>query len=172
MSAGKSALFIDGQSLHHAVKALNFEVDYKRLLAEFERRGPLLRAYYYTTVFETEDVTAVRPLLDWLKYNGFTVRTMLLREHDDGEGRRRWRRNIGVDLAIDAMETAGYVDNMYLFSGDGNFRCLVRALQRRSVCVTVVSTLRSKPAPVVADELRRQADVFLELDDLKLAISR
>jgi uncharacterized LabA/DUF88 family protein len=168
----KSALFIDGQSLHHAAKALNFEVDYKRLLAEFERRGPLLRAYYYTTVFETEDFTAVRPLLDWLEYNGFTVRTILLREHDDGEGRRRWKRNIGVDLVINAMETAGYVDNVYLFSGDRDFRSLVQALQRRGVFVTVVSTLRSKPAPMVADDRRRQADAFLELERSKAAISR
>jgi uncharacterized LabA/DUF88 family protein len=172
MSAGKSALFIDGQGLHHAAKALNFEVDYKRLMTEFERRGPLLRAYYYTTVFETEDFTAVRPLLDWLTYNGFTVRTKPLREHDEGESRRRWKRNIGIDLAIDAMETAGYVDNIYLFSGDGDFRSLVEALQRRGVFVTVVSTLRSKPAPMVADELRRRAGAFLELDDLKVAISR
>ena len=172
MSAGKSALFIDGQGLHHAAKALNFEVDYKRLMAEFKRRGPLLRAYYYTTVFETEDFTAVRPLLDWLTYNGFTVRTMLLRDHDDGEGRRRSKRNVGVDLAIDAMETAGYVDNIYLFSGDGDFRSLVEALQRRGVFVTVVSTLRRTPGPVVADELRRQADAFLELSDLRTVIAK
>jgi len=113
-----------------------------------------------------------RPRVDWLEYNGFKVRTMLLREHDDGEGRRRWKRNISDDLVIDAMETAGYVDNIYLFSGDGDFRSLVEALQRRGVSVTVISTLRSKPAPMVADELRRQADAFLELDDLKVAISR
>ena len=124
------------------------------------------------TVFETEDFTAVRPLLDWLTYNGFTVRTMLLRYHDDGEGRRRSKRNVGVDLAIDAMETAGYVDNIYLFSGDGDFRSLVEALQRRGVFVTVVSTMRTKPAPAVADELRRQADAFLELSDLETIIAR
>jgi uncharacterized LabA/DUF88 family protein len=113
-----------------------------------------------------------RPRVDWLEYNGFKVRTMLLREHDDGEGRRRWKRNIGVDLAIDAMETAGYVDNVYLFSGDGDFCRLVQALQRRGVFVTVVSTLRRTPGPVVADELRRQADAFLELSDLRTVIAK
>jgi uncharacterized LabA/DUF88 family protein len=172
MPQGRSAVFIDGANLQATSKALGFEIDFKRLHAEFERRGPLLRIYYYTTVLAADEFVSVRPLLDWLEYNGFTVRTKPFREHDDGEGRRRFKRNIIVDLAIDAMETAMHVDNIYLFSGDGDFRSLVEALQRRGVFVTVVSTLQSKPAPMVADDLRRQADAFLELKDLKAAISR
>jgi uncharacterized LabA/DUF88 family protein len=172
MPEGRSAVFIDGANLHSTSRALGFEVDFKRLLAEFERRGPLLRIYYYTMVLAAGDFVSIQPLLDWLEYNGFTVRTKPVREHDDGEGRRRFKRNIVIDLAIDAMEIAGYVENIYLFSGDSDFRILVEALQRRGVFVTVVSTLRTRPAPMVADELRRQADAFLELDDLKVAISR
>jgi len=172
MPEGRSAVFIDGANLHSTSRALGFEVDFKRLLAEFERRGPLLRIYYYTMVLAAGDFVSIQPLLDWLEYNGFTVRKKPVREHDDGEGRRRFKRNIVIDLAIDAMEIAGYVESIYLFSGDSDFRILVEALQRRGVFVTVVSTLRTKPAPMVADELRRQADAFLELDDLKVAISR
>ena len=172
MPEGRSAVFIDGANLHSTSRALGFEVDFKRLLAEFEQRGPLLRTYYYSTVLTPVEFVSIQPLLDWLEYNGFTVRTKLPRKHDDGEGRRRYKRSIAIDLAIDAMEAAGYVDNIYLFSGDGDFRSLVEALQRRGVLVTVVSTLRNKPAPMVADELRRQADAFLELNDLKVAISR
>jgi uncharacterized LabA/DUF88 family protein len=172
MPDGRSAVFIDGANLHSTSKALGFEVDFKRLLAEFERRGPLLRAYYYTTVSATDEFISIQPLLDWLAYNGFTVRTKPGREHDDDEGRRRPKRSIVIDLAIDAMNTARYVDNIYLFSGDGDFRSLVEAVQRRGVFVTVVSTFRSKPAPIVADELRRQADAFLDLMDLRTAIAR
>jgi len=172
MPEGRSAVFIDGANLHSTSRALGFEVDFRRLLAEFERRGPLLRIYYYTMVSAAGDFVSIQPLLDWLEYNGFTVRKKPVRGHDDGEGRRRFKRSIAIDLAIDAMEIAGYVESIYLFSGDSDFRILVEALQRRAVSVTVVSTLRTKPAPMVADELRRRADAFLELDDLKVAISR
>ena len=114
----------------------------------------------------------IQPLLDWLEYNGFTIRTKPFREHDDGEGRRRYKRNIIIDLAIDAMEIAEYVDDILLFSGDGDFRSLVEALQRRGVFVTVVSTLRSKPTPMIADELRRQADAFVDLSELRSVIAK
>jgi uncharacterized LabA/DUF88 family protein len=172
MPDGRLAVFIDGANLHSTSRALGFEVDFKRLLAELNRRGRLLRAYFYTTVSAADDFNSIQPLLDWLDYNGFTVRTKPLREHDDGEGRRRFRRNIAIDLAIDALEAAAHVDHIYLFSGDGDYRSLVQALQRRGVLVTVVSTIRSKPAPIAADELRRQADAFLDLDDLRSLIAR
>lgn len=147
-------------------------MDFNRLLKEFQRRGPLLRAYFYTTVAENEEYSSIRPLLDWLAYNGLTVRTKLRREYDDGEGRRRTKRSMGIELTVDAMEIAKRVDNIFLFSGDGDFCNLVQALQRRGAFVTVVSSLRTKPAPMIADELRRQADAFLELDDLKNAVAR
>jgi len=171
MPGGKSALLIDGQSLYHAAKALCFDVDFCLLMEEFEKRTPILRAYYYTTVSE-RDSAAVRPLLDWLDYNGFTVRTKPVREYDDGEGRRRTKRGMGIELTVDAMDIAKHVENIYLFSGDGDFRSLVEALQRRGVFVTAVSSLRTKPSPMIADELRRQAGAFLELDDLRGAIAR
>jgi uncharacterized LabA/DUF88 family protein len=169
MPGGKSALVIDGQSLHYAAKALNFEVDFRLLMEEFERRTSILRAYYYATVSE-RDSAAVRPLLDWLQYNGFTVRIKPFKDHDDGEGRPK--RSMGIELTVDAMEIAKHVENIFLFSGDGDLRSLVEALQREGVFVTAVSSLRTKPAPMVSDELRRQADAFLELDDLRSAIAR
>jgi uncharacterized LabA/DUF88 family protein len=171
MPGGKSALVIDGQSLHYAAKALNFEVDFRLLMEEFEKRTSILRAYYYATVSE-RDSAAVRPLLDWLQYNGFTVRIKPFKGHDDGEGRRRTKRSMGIELTVDAMEIAKHVENIFLFSGDGDLRSLVEALQREGVFVTAVSSLRTKPAPMVSDELRRQADAFLELDDLRSAIAR
>src|SRR5690349_17463665 len=171
MPGGNSALLIDGHSLHRAARALELEVDFRLLFEEFNRRAPILRAYYYTTLSEHDSIVG-RPLLDWLEYNGFTVRTKAVKEYDDGEGRRRTKRSMGVELAVDAMDIARHVENILLFSGDGDFRRLVEALQRRKVFVTVVSSLRTKPAPMVADELRRQADAFLELDDLRVVIAR
>jgi uncharacterized LabA/DUF88 family protein len=164
------ALFIDGQNLHCATKSLGFGVDFKRLLLEFQRRGTNVRSYYYTTITENAD-HSVRSLVDWLDYNGFTVLAKPTKEFDDGEGRRKTRRNIGVELAVDALEISDRIDHIVLFSGDGDLRALIEAVQRRGVGVTVVSTIRTRP-PMVADELRRQADTFLELDDFKLSIGR
>jgi uncharacterized LabA/DUF88 family protein len=166
----KTALFIDGTNLHYTAKALGFDIDFKRLIEEFEKRGSILRSYYYTTISEGTE-SAVRPLVDWLDYNGFTVRAKPAKEFDDGDGRRKIKRNIGVELAVDVLEIAKHLDQLVLFSGDGDFRSLVEAVQRRRTHVTVVSSVRTRP-PMVADELRRQADAFLELDDLKAAIGR
>jgi uncharacterized LabA/DUF88 family protein len=167
----KLALFVDGLNLYAAARALGFEIDYKGLLKEFRGRGNLVRAFYYTAIIEDQEFSSVRPLIDWLAYNGFTVVTKPAKEFDDGEGRRRFKRSMGVDLVVDALEIAREVDSIVLFSGDGDFCPVVEAVQRRGVHVTVVSTMRSQP-PMIADELRRQADVFTDLVELKEAISR
>jgi uncharacterized LabA/DUF88 family protein len=167
----KLALFIDGANIHATARALGFEIDYKRLLTEFQSRGTLVRAFYYTTIVEDQEFSAIRPLIDWLNYNGFTVVTKPAKEFDDGEGRRKLKRNMSVELAIDAMELAEYLDQIVLFAGDGDFRPLIEAMQGRGVHVTVVSTVESRP-PMVADELRRQADIFIDLMELRPKISR
>jgi uncharacterized LabA/DUF88 family protein len=168
---GKVALFIDGANLHIMAKALGFDVDFKRLLDEFGAGATLLRAYYYITVMEDLEYCPVRPLVDWLDYNGYTVVTKAVKEFVDDTGRRRVKANMDVELAVDAMDLAAYVDEIVLFSGDGNFRSLIPSLQRRGIRVTVVSTLVSDP-PMVSDELRRRADEFIELADLQEKLGR
>lgn len=171
-SIEKIALFIDGSNLHATSKALGFDIDYRRLLGEFQSRGTLLRAFYYTTVIEDQEYSSIRPLIDWLDYNGYTVVTKLTKEFVDATtGRRKVKGRMDVDLAVSAMELAEHVDQIVLFSGDGDFRSLVETLQRRSVRVTVVSTLSTQP-PMVADDLRRQADAFIDLADLKPRVGR
>jgi len=170
-SPDRTALFIDGANLHATTKALGFDIDYKRLLAEFQRRGMLVRAYYYTAVVEDQEFSSIRPLIDWLDYNGFTVVTKSTKEFVDANGRRKVKGNMDIELAVHAMELAGHIDQMVLFSGDGDFRSLVEAVQRRGVRVTVVSTMSSQP-PMVADELRRQADAFVDLVELRSKVSR
>ena len=164
-------LLIDGANLHGATKALAFDIDYRLLRQEFMRRGRLLRAFYYTALLENDEYSPIRPLADWLAYNGFAMVTKPAKEFTDGQGRRRVKGNMDVEIAVDAMELAPHVDHVVLFSGDGDFRPLVEGLQRQGVRVSVVSTIRSHP-PMIADELRRQADSFIELDELKDVIGR
>jgi uncharacterized LabA/DUF88 family protein len=169
--ANTIALFIDGANTYAAAKTLGFDIDYKRLLKEFQGRGILVRAFYYTAIIEDQEFLSIRPLIDWLDYNGFTVVTKPSKEFIDASGRRKVKGNMDIELTVDAMELAGHVDQIVLFSGDGNFRYLVEAVQRRGVHVTVVSTVSCHP-PMVADELRRQADVFIDLVDLKSKFGR
>src|ERR1700726_1508705 len=156
-SSNKIALFIDGANTYAVAKTLGFDIDYKRLLEEFQGRGVLVRAFYYTAIIEDQEFSSIRPLIDWLDYNGFTVVTKASKEFIDAGARRKVKGNMDIELAVDAMELAEHVDQMVLFSGDGDFRSLVEAVQRRGVRVTVVSTISTQP-PMVADELRRQAD--------------
>ncbi|WP_099866474.1 LabA-like NYN domain-containing protein [Pararhizobium haloflavum] len=167
----KIALFIDGANLYAASRSLGFDIDYKKLLAAFQKRGYLLRAYYYTALVEDQEYSSIRPLIDWLDYNGFKVVTKPAKEFTDASGRRKIKGNMDIELAIDAMEQSDTVDHFVIFSGDGDFTSLVDALQRRGRKVSIVSTLASQP-PMIADDLRRHADHFIDLISLKSEIGR
>lgn len=167
----KTALFIDGANLHATARALGFDIDFRKLLKEMHSRGNLLRAFYYTAILEDQAYSSVRPLVDWLDYNGYTAVTKLSKEYVDAAGRRKVKSDMNIELAVGAMEIAAHVDEIVLFSGDGNFRSLLEALQRRGVRVTVVSTIACQP-PMLADELRRQADSFVDLSEMRAAIGR
>ena len=164
-------LFIDGANLYAAARSLGFDIDYKRLLDLFASKGHLVRAFYYTALIEDQEYSPIRPLVDWLDYNGYTMVTKPTKEFTDAFGRRKIKGNMDIELAIDVMEMAPFLDHIVLFSGDGDFRRLVEAVQHKGKRVSVVSTIRSTP-PMVADELRRQADNFMELMELMPQIAR
>ena len=165
------ALFIDGANLYATARALGFDIDYKRLLKLYSEQAKLIRAFYYTALIEDQDYSPIRPLVDWLDYNGYTMVTKPTKEFTDASGRRKIKGNMDIELAIDVMEMAPHLDHIVLFSGDGDFRRLVEAVQRKGVRVTVVSTVRSQPS-MIADELRRQGDHFVDLVDLQEQIER
>ncbi|ARN79770.1 NYN domain-containing protein [Methylocystis bryophila] len=165
------ALFIDGANLYATAKSLGFDIDYKRLLREFQAKGTLIRAFYYTALIEDQEYSSIRPLIDWLDYNGYAVVTKPTKEFVDSLGRRKVKGNMDIELAVDAMEMAEHIEHMVLFSGDGDFRSLVEAVQRKGVRVSVISTITTQP-PMIADELRRQADEFIDLIHLVGKIGR
>ena len=167
----RTALFIDGANLYATAKTLGFDIDYKKLLREFQSKGRLVRAFYYTALVEDQEYSSIRPLIDWLDYNGYAVVTKPTKEFVDSMGRRKVKGNMDIELAVDAMEMAENLDHMVLFSGDGDFRSLVEAVQRKGVRVSVVSTVNTQP-PMVADELRRQADEFIDLVHLIAKVGR
>lgn len=158
-------IFVDGANLYHTTRALGFEIDFAAMLDYFGRSTYLVRAFYYTALIETEDYSPLRPLTDWLAYNGWQVVTKPAKQQSDPSGRLRLKGNMDVELAVDMLEMAPQLDHAVLFSGDGDFRRLVEAVQRMGVRVTVVSSVRSQP-PMIADELRRQADAFLEIEEI------
>lgn len=167
----KVAVLIDGANLYSATRSLGFDIDYRKLLSFFRERSTLIRAAYYTALVEDQDYSPIRPLVDWLDYNGYALVTKPTKEFMDRDGRRRLKGNMDIEIAVDALEIAPHVDQIVLFSGDGDFRKLVEAVQRKGVRVTVISSIQSQP-PMLADELRRQADTFVELNHLKAAIAR
>jgi uncharacterized LabA/DUF88 family protein len=167
----KIVLFIDGANLYATSKAIGIDIDYRRLLSEFQQKAYLLRAYYYTALVEDQEYSSIRPLIDWLDYNGFTVVTKPVKEFTDAAGRRKVKGNMDIELTVDALDMSPYYDHFVLFSGDGDFTALVAALQRRGKRVTVVSTLAT-PTPMIADDLRRQADFFLDVAELAKTVGR
>lgn len=164
-------LFIDGANLYATGKGLGFDIDYKRLLLLFRQKGHLVRALYYTALIEDQEYSSIRPLIDWLDYNGYTMITKPAREFTDSTGRRKLKGNMDIELTVDAMRLSDHLDHVVLFSGDGDFKSLVGALQQKGKRVSVVSTVQTQP-PMVSDELRRQADQFIDIADLEQLIGR
>jgi uncharacterized LabA/DUF88 family protein len=171
VASERLALFIDGASLYSVSRNLGFDVDYRSLLEFFRTRSNMIRAYYYSALLETEEYSPLKPLTDWLAYNGYTLVTKPAKEFTDASGRRRIKGNMDIELAIDMLELSPRIDHAVLFSGDADFRRLVEAVQRRGVRVSVVSSIRTSP-PMVADELRRQADQFIEIADIAPEFTR
>ncbi|MFW5835189.1 MAG: NYN domain-containing protein [Pseudomonadota bacterium] len=165
------AVFIDGANLYQTAKTLGFDIDYKRLRSLFREHGQLVRIYYYTALLDEQEYSPVRPLVDWLDYNGYTLVTKPLKEYTHATGRRKFKGNMDIEIAVDVMEMAAHVDHIVLCSGDGDFRRLLEGAQRQGCRTTVISSLFSNP-PMVADELRRQSDFFVDLHDLEAELAR
>ena len=165
------AVFIDGPSLYAASRALGFDVDYGNLLTYFRQRSHLVRAYYYTALLETEESSSLRPLVDWLEYNGYSVVTKSAKEFTDATGRRRVKGSVDIEMVADVLDLTAHLDHVVIFSSNGDLRRLVESVQRLGVRVTVISTIRTQPA-MIADDLRRQADAFIDLADLAEHITR
>lgn len=165
------ALFIDGANLYSATKSLAFDIDYRKLLEEFRKRGRLIRAYYYTALVEDQDFSPIRPLVDWLDYNGYTLVTKPAKEYTDANGRRRFKGDMDVELTVDLLQAASFADHAFVFSGDGDFVAAIEAVQRKGMRVSVVSTIKSNP-PMASDDIRRTADNFVDLTDLSALIGR
>lgn len=165
------ALFIDGANLFSTTRALGFDIDFKKLLGLFRARGRLVRAFYYTAILDDQEFSSIRPLVDWLDYNGFTVVTKPAKEFVDSQGRRKIKGNMDIELTVGALAMADAADHIVLFTGDGDFRALVSALQVMGKRVSVFSTLQTHPA-MVADELRRQADQFIDIGDMRSLFGR
>ena len=166
-----TALFINGSNFYATAKALEFDIDYRKLLDFFRSRCYLLRAYYYTALTDDQEYSSIRPLIDWLNYNGYHIVTKPVKELTDAQGRRKIKANMDIEMTVDAMLLAESIDHLVLFTGDGDYRRLVEALQQKGKKVSIVSTISTQP-PMVADELRRQADVFIDLKDLERHIAR
>jgi uncharacterized LabA/DUF88 family protein len=164
------ALFIDGANLYATARSLGFDIDYKRLLSMFRTQCLLLRANYYTVVSEEQAPSNVRPLIDWLDYNGYALVTKTAKTFADNSAFRK-KGDMDIEIAVDALLLADTVDHVVLFSGDGHFTGLVVALQQKGKRVSVVSSLETSP-PMVADTLRRQADQFIDLADVEKEITR
>lgn len=165
------ALYIDGANLYSAARAIELDIDFRKLLKEFQSRGRLVSANYYTSLVESDDYSPVRPLVDWLAYNGFTVTRKPAREFTDRDGRKRTRGNTDIELATDMLEQSHTLDHIVLFSGNGDFQSPLAAMKKRGVRVSVVSTM-ANGSFTVADELRREADNFIDLVDIASKIAR
>ncbi len=167
----KLAIFIDGANFYGTAKSLDFDIDYKSLLSFFSAKGRMIKAFYFTALRENDDFSPLRPLLDWLDYNGFHIVTKPAKTFTDRDGRTRIKGDMDIEITVKMLELAPHVDHILLFSGDGDFKAAVEAVQKLGVRVTVVSSLAVKPS-LLADELRRQADHFIEIDDLEREVGR
>lgn len=157
-------LFIDGISLQHAANVLQMKLDFKRLLQLFQQRGHLVGANYYSVIPPQPAADTAKPLLDWLSYNGFNVLARSSPHAGDAEN----ILSLAVDISVDAMQRAAHLDHVVLISACRELQSLICALKTMGRRVSVVSTMRGHSTP---DELRRHADIFLDLEELRPIIA-
>ena len=165
------AVFIDGKSLFACSKGLGFEIDFKLFRKEFARRGKLNKLSYFTTLVDNDEFSSVKPLVDWLTYNGYNTVTKTVKEYVDPSGFRKVKGNTAVEMTIAVLDMVPYVDHIVIVTGDKDFKPLIEAVQQRGTRVSVVSSIRVQP-PMLSDDLRRQADNFIELDELRSLIEK
>ena len=171
----KTIAVFDGPNFYGACKEARLDIDYKKLRQVLEDSCHFIRAYYYTAmpVEDAETYSPIRPLADFLSYNGYTMVTKTMKTMTDLEtGRVRNKGNMDVEIAVDVLQMADKVDHIILFSGDGDFRYLVDAVQKKGVRVTVVSYRGESDHGFIADELRRQADAYVDLTEIRDLVSR
>lgn len=166
------AVFIDGANFNFSKRNISMFVDDLRLLSYFRKNSGnsiFLRIYHYETVPRddgSEDraglITAIRKRLDFMEYNGFTIVSKLAKDFITESGDTFMKGNMDGEMIVDMMDISANLDHIILFSGDGDFRYAVHKLQQRGKRVTVVSSEGS-----IANELKRQADVFVDLEDLR-----
>lgn len=167
----KTVVLIDGANIYATVKALGFDIDFSKLYSEITNGCNLLRIYYYTALVELDDdKIMLKPLVDWLSYNNYTVVTKMAKVITNRDGIRRIKGNMDIEIAVDALTLAynlkSCITDIVLFTGDGDFCYLVGQLQRLGIRVTIVSSLKTQPS-YVADELRKAADNFIDIADLR-----
>ena len=164
----RTVAFIDGPNLFASCREAGISIDYKKLLSLFTESAKFIRAYYYTAIPDGEEYSPIRPLADFLSYNGYSMVTKTMKTMTNHEtGQTRTKGNMDIEIAVDMLQISDKVDHIVLFSGDGDFRYLVEQIQKKAVRVTVVSY-----KSVIADELRRQADTYIDLSTIREQISR
>lgn len=162
----KTAIFIDGANLSSSASQIGMRIDFKKLLTFYEKNYDLIRAYYYTALSDNAAYKNIHSLVDWLSYNGYNVISKKAKEFVSEDSVKRIKGNMDCEIIVGMLEMAPHVDHLILFSGDGDFRCVVEAVQRMGKRVTIVSAARGDQS-VTADELIRQADYFVDLADLR-----
>ena len=168
----RTSIFIDGRSLFHTARKLDFEVDLSKFSQYFASKFQLVRCSYYTPV--SEERTPLHNILDWLSYNGFTVSTRVFSPDNHPP-------SISSLMSVDIIEQTlgnGYagdepyaLQHVVIVSGDGDYCPVVKFLKSRSIRVSVMSSLETEPLSI-SEELRRLADNFIELDDLRSELER
>lgn len=167
--SNKTAVLIDGANLFATAKNLGFDIDFKLLKSKLEEKYNVHRIYYYTALVEQDgEKILLKPLVDWLTYNGFMLITKSARVMINREGVKKIKGNMDVEIAVDAMNIANLpgMTDIVFFTGDGDFRYLVEDIQRKGVKVTIFSSIITNTA-MIADNLRKQCDEFIELDSWK-----
>lgn len=163
----RAAILIDGSNAYASGMALGFQIDYVKFLMYFRKRYDINRAFYFTALPPKNTVSPLRPMTTFLEHNGYTVVSKETKDYINHAGEKKRKGNMDCEIAVYATKYAEVVDELILFSGDGDFRCVVERVQELGTRVTVLSTLVGH---MVADTLRRQADEFIELDSIRAEI--
>lgn len=166
-----TAVLIDGYNTLSTTKLLKFDIDFRKLLNLFQNKTRLVKIYYFASLRDNPaDHDPMIPVIQWMMYNGYNVISKKMNEFMNIDNIQS-KGNMDVEISVTVLEMVKSVDHIVLFTGDENFRFLIEAVQRMGTRITVCSSMQCQPQ-IMSDDLRRQADNFIELNNLKSEIQR
>jgi|SRR3990167_2647300 len=170
MEKPKTKIYIDGANMFYTQKRLGWSVDWKKVKNHIEQDKDVFEWRYYVGIKDSDE-----KMLKYLKHLnsvGFNTITKPLKKIkiSGGEAPERdfiYKANFDVEMTADILLEKFKLDEIIIFSGDSDFRYLVKKLKDAGLKVVVFSSRKT-----ISWELKIECAKVVYFENIKEKIMR